>query len=112
MEASGGALKKRRRIEVLIERRELSIFGIPPVAGAVPGGESGASPRSRLEKCEERPSRCPTCGSTEMLRLSEAMALMALDPLSPGSSAERSNVHCTFSISEECWVCKPSLHLS
>jgi hypothetical protein len=47
-----------------------------------------------------------------MLRLGEAMALVALDPLSPRSSAERSNVHCTFSISEECWVCKPSLRLS
>ncbi len=101
-------MKKRRRIEVLIERRELSIFGIPPPGG----GQGGASPGSWLEKREERPSRCPTCGSTEMLPLSEAMALMALDPLSPGSSAERTNVHCTFSISEECWVCKPSLHLS
>ena len=113
MEASGGALKKRRRIEVLIERRELSIFGISPlVGGAKPAsGEGGAGPPGDPEKDEEQPPRCPTCGSTEMLRLSEAMALVALHPVPPGSNADRSDVHCTFSISEECWVCKPSLRL-
>jgi hypothetical protein len=105
-------LKKRRRIEVLIERRELSIIGIPPPDGGANSGEGVANIRGVPEKREERPLRCATCGSTEMLRLSEAMALIALDPVSPGSSAERSNVHCTFSISEECWVCKPSLRLS
>ena len=106
-------MKKKRRIEVFIERRELSIFGIPPPdVGAKPGSESGASIRGAPEKREERPTRCATCGSTEMVPLSEAMALMALDPALQGSSTERSNVHCTFSISEECWVCKPSLHLS
>ena len=107
-------MKKKRRIQVLIERRELSISGIsPPGGGATPGNSEGrASPRGGQHMPEERPSRCPTCGSAEMLRLGEAMALVALDPLSPRSSAERSNVHCTFSISEECWVCKPSLRLS
>ncbi|UWZ81938.1 hypothetical protein [Occallatibacter riparius] len=106
-------MKRRRRIEVLIERRELSVFGIPPAGGgAKPCNEGGASIRGAPEKHEERPSRCSTCGSTEMLRLSEALALMALDPVAARSSAERSDVHCTFSISAECWVCKPSLHLS
>jgi hypothetical protein len=94
-------LKKRRRIEVLIERRELSIYGISPFGGDTKiGGFEG-----------ERPLICATCGSTEMLRLTEAMTLIALDPVPAGSSAERSNVHCTFSASDECWVCKPSLHL-
>jgi hypothetical protein len=107
------ALKKRRRIEVLIEHRELSILGVASLHGdAKAGGEGGASPQGDPEKDEQRPPRCSTCGSTEMLRLSEAMALVALNPVPPGLSAERSNVHCTFSISEECWVCKPSLRLS
>jgi len=107
-------LKKRRRIEVVIERRELSVFAVPPSGErAQPGSpDGGANPAGGDEIREERPSRCPTCGSTEMLRLSEAMALVALDPLSTGSGADRSNVHYTFSLSEECWVCKPSLHLS
>jgi hypothetical protein len=47
-----------------------------------------------------------------MLTLSEAMALVALDPVPAGMSAERSNVHWMFSASKECWVCKPSLRLS
>jgi hypothetical protein len=107
-------LKKRRRIEVLIERRELSIHGVLPFAGEPNLGsvESGAKNREASDNDAERPSICPTCGSTEILRLSEALALIALDPVPPGSSAERSNVHCMFSASEECWVCKPSLHLS
>jgi len=107
-------LKKRRRIEVLIERREMSIYGVSPLGGGtnIGGFESGTKPRGASESEAERPAICPTCGSTEMLRLSEAMTLIALDPVSPGSSAERSNVHCVFSASEECWVCKPSLHLS
>ena len=106
-------MKKRRRIEVFIERRELSVYGIPPsVGGAKPDSESGASIHGVPERREERPSRCSTCGSTEMLRLTEAMALMALDPLSPGSDGKQSDVHCTFWNSVECWVCKPSLRLS
>lgn len=107
-------MKRRRRIEVLIERRELSIF-----SASSPGGEAraggmadGAEIRGAQENGTEKPARCPTCGSTEMLRLSEAMALVALDPIPPGSGSERSKVHCMFSASEECWVCKPSLHLS
>jgi hypothetical protein len=107
-------LKKRRRIEVLIERRELSIFGVSSVAGEtkIGGGAGGSDGRAASRSEEDKPSICPTCGSTEMLRLSEAMALVALDPVPPGSSAERSNVHCMFSTSDECWVCKPSLGLS
>jgi hypothetical protein len=107
-------LKKRRRIEVLIERRELSIFGVASPGEEVKfgGGAPGTSDRGTPETDEERPAKCPTCGSTEMLTLNEAMALIALDPVPPGSTAERSNVHCMYSISDECWVCKPSLHLS
>lgn len=104
-------MKKRRRIEVLIERRELSIFGASSFAGEAKIGGT-AEGRGASGSGEDKPAICPTCGSTEMLRLSEAMTLMAFDPVSPGSSAERSNVHCTFSASDECWVCKPSLHLS
>ena len=107
-------MKKRRRIEVLIERRELSIFGVASVGGEGKsgGGAGEASSRGAPDNGEERPASCPTCGATEMLTLNEAMALVALDPVPPGSSPERSNVHYTFSNSEECWVCKPSLHLS
>ena len=107
-------MKRRRRIEVLIERHELSIFGVSPVAGeAKIGGVAGGSDgRGTSGSGEDKPASCPTCGSTEMLRLSEAMTLVALNPVQPGASAERSNVHCMFSTSEECWVCKPSLHLS
>lgn len=105
-------MKKRRRIEVLIERRELSIVGVSPSSGGAKpaGGQGGASPGGQDTR-EEAPSRCATCGSTEMLPLTEAMALVAFHPGPPGSNAERSNVHCTFSRSEECWVCKPSLQL-
>jgi hypothetical protein len=107
-------LKKRRRIEVLIERRELSIFGVCSVAGDAKFGDIAGEADSSWASGsgEDKPASCPTCGSTEMLRLSEAMTLVALDPAPPGASAERSNVHCMFSTSKECWVCKPSLHLS
>jgi hypothetical protein len=110
----GGALKKRRRIEVFIERRELSVFSVSSagVEAKVGGVAGGADSRGASESRADKPASCPTCGSTEMLTLGEAMALVALDPLPPGSGAERSNVHCMFSTSEEWWVCKPSLHLS
>jgi hypothetical protein len=106
-------LKKRRRIEVLIERRELSIYGVSPPFGETSIGGVEGEPKSRgTSRSEaERPAICPTCGATEMLRLTEAMALMALNPAPPGSNAERGKVHFILSASEECWVCKPSLHL-
>ncbi len=111
-------MKKRRRIEVLIERRELSIFGVSPdgaeakMGGFTDDADVGGVAQSPEQSVEQRPARCPTCGSTEMLRLSEAMTLVARDPVRTGWSTERSHVHFTFSASEECWVCKPSLHLS
>ena len=90
---------------------KVSIFGVSSVAGETKtgGGAGGSDSRAASGSEDDKPASCPTCGSTEMLRLSEAMTLMALDPVPPGSSAERSNVHCMFSASEECWVCKPSL---
>lgn len=107
-------MKKRRRIEVLIERREFSIFGVSPEGGETKiGGSAGEADGDGMpETAEQNPARCPTCGSTEMIRLSEAVTLVARDAVRPGWGTERSHVHLAFSTSEECWVCKPSLHLS
>jgi len=114
-------MKRRRRVEIRVERHELSIFaGTAPAQPANPTGAPmpdtpaspnrastldpqltpGASPRST-------PESCPICGSQEMLPLAEAIARATPTNLKDGLESGRYHLHC--SRSGDWWVCGQSL---
>jgi hypothetical protein len=96
---------RRRRIEVHIEHRELSVFSVfgemtPEGAGGKPGG-SGLR--------EMRPETCPVCGSTEMVPLAEGVASAGLEMAAVREGLEKSKFHLQHTDSGAWWVCRPSL---
>jgi len=114
-------MKRRRRVEVRIERHELSIFAGPPAgSGANPDDNaeinSGGDPGTGLTTLERdrsglrhiKPERCPMCGSTEMLLLADAIALdsSSVALLKEDLEKGRSHLHC--STSGDWWVCGQS----
>jgi hypothetical protein len=107
-------VKRKQRIEIQIERRELSIVSsLASNSGA--GEKNKARESSELltggRKCG-KPERCLTCGSTDMMLLSDARTLATLGSLRSDSSAVLINCHVQCSSSDEWWVCRPSLDLS
>jgi hypothetical protein len=106
-------MKRRRRVEVRIERHELSIFAGPLVgSGANPDGNPGTG-LAPLKQDQSglrhiKPERCPICGSTEMLLLADAIALdsSSVALLKEDLEEGRSHLHC--STSGDWWVCGQS----
>jgi hypothetical protein len=98
-------VKRKRRVEIRIERREVSVFGAPGFISAQPPGTS--RPESSGLLCV-RPAACPACGSPELLLLAEAVTLAGLDvaSLQTGIEAGRFHLHC--SVSGEWWICRQS----
>jgi len=104
-----GNVKKTRRVELQIEHREISIFAAP--GGNIPNWPSPTSPEGsglRHTKIET----CPTCGSSEMLLLTEAISPTGagLANLQHGMEAGTVHLHC--SPSGEWWICTQSIHRS
>jgi hypothetical protein len=104
-----GNVKKTRRVELQIEHREISIFAAP--GGNIPNWPSPTSPEGsglRHTKIET----CPTCGSYEMLLLTEAISPTGagLANLQHGMEAGTVHLHC--SPSGEWWICTQSIHRS
>ena len=106
-------MKKMRRIEIQIERRELSIFGAALSVATADGTERTIQKdelaRSKLS--DKLPERCPTCDSTEMLLLADAIALATRSSVNRSEPVVLPDCHLHCSGSNEWWVCKPSLHL-
>ena len=106
-------LVKKRRIEIQIERRELSVFS-SPASNSDAGDtnekhEFGAPfPGSHLQ---DKPERCSTCGSTDMVLLSDAMLLATPGSFQSESPVTLIHCHLQCSRSNEWWVCRPSLDL-
>jgi hypothetical protein len=99
-----GQMKRNRRMEIQFEHREITLFGVPsnlPPDGTFPGG-----------KTEQRPERCPTCGSLQMLLLTEAVTEPGLSLMALCRGIERQQFHLHRTPSGMWWVCKKSLHLS
>jgi hypothetical protein len=105
-------VKRKQRIEIQIERRELSIFS-SLASNSRAGEKNRAHENSEFLAGHKRdnPERCLTCGSTDMMLLSEAMTLATLGSLRTESSTVLINCHLQCSSSDEWWVCRPSLDL-
>jgi hypothetical protein len=104
-------VKRKRRIEIQIERRELSVFS-SYASRSDAGHKSEAQENGQLPAgapTQDKPDRCSTCGSTDMLLLSDAMKSGSHGSFKaefPGTSI---NCHLQCSSSNEWWVCRPSL---
>ena len=101
---SAGHMKRMKRMEIQIEHREISLFCVPqnpPPENMSPGGT-----------IEPRPKRCLTCGSQEMLLLTEAVTKPGLSLSALRKGIEREQFHLHRAPSGVWWVCKKSLHLS
>jgi hypothetical protein len=100
-------MKKKRRVELQIERREISLFartrGMMTQA-AVPTG-----PEVSGLRCVQ-PNSCPTCGSADLLLLADATGSLGLDLGTLQLGVETGKVHIHRSVSDEWWVCIRSLH--
>ena len=97
-------MKRMRRMEIEIEHREISLFGVPQ--NPPPDGVSSDGP------IEPRPERCLLCGSREMLLLTEAVTKPGLSLLALCNGIEREQFHLHRAPSGMWWVCTKSLHLS
>jgi hypothetical protein len=113
-------MKNRRRVEIRVERHELSIYSLTapaPVSPANPSAHPSRDPASgpAVEgkfglggPRRDQPEPCPYCGSEDTLRLAEAIATSALtaNALQDGLKAGDYHLHC--SRSGEWWVCGQS----
>jgi hypothetical protein len=108
-------MKRRRRVEIRVERHELSIFAGP----SSPSNPANPSPSSRQPVYEPpldrsglqpiKPESCPICGSIDMLLLFEAIALTSMHPTSLKEGLESGQYHLHCSRAGEWWVCGQSL---
>ena len=97
---------RKRRIEVHIEHRELSVFS---VFGEMTS--EGATRRPSGSGLREmRPETCPVCGSNEMVPLAEGVASAGLAIAAVRDGLANSKFHLQHTDSGAWWVCRPSLH--
>jgi hypothetical protein len=102
-------MKKKRRVELQIERREISLFaragGLMTQAALSTGPEvSGLR--------HMKPNACSTCGSTDLLLLADATASSGIDLGALQLGVENGSVHIHRSVTGEWWICMRSLQHS
>ena len=102
---SANKMKRKRRIEVQIERREVSVFSA--FGNTAPVWPGSATTGSGLR--EMRPEVCPVCGAAEMVPLAEGMAAAGLAMAVFRDGLENSKFHLQHTGSGDWWVCRPSL---
>jgi len=99
-------VKTKRRVEIHIERREVSVFAGSGVSAEL--AAASADPRAGgLERI--RPAACPACGSADLLPLTEAVVLAGLDVAALQREIDSGRLHLHCSPSGEWWVCGQSL---
>ncbi len=107
-------MKRTRRIQVEIARRELSIFaaGEQPVApAATPApGLSPALAENLSGLLESRPSACSICGATRMEALADALSQSAISIAALQQGIAGGEVHFQQSPAGTWWVCVESVN--
>jgi hypothetical protein len=95
-------MKRKRRVSLQIEHREIALFASPPEPqpGEAPGGQPVAA----------RPEKCPVCGAPDMLPLADAVATAALSLAALHEGMQRNRFHLHYSPAGRWWVCKQSLN--
>jgi len=99
-------VRRKRRVEIHIEHREISIFSsyapqpVPPVHPYQPDS-------ARILQLAN--PGCPTCGSPELVLLTEAVTHARLDLIDLNQRMQDGLVHYHRSPSGEWWLCSKSL---
>jgi len=102
-------MKRKRRIEIQIERRELSVYAAQSMP-MHPGGGSGASPAEPSDQApEEEPERCPVCGEAGMALFAEAVVTGAISMTALQAGLAKGQFHLHQGASRRIWVCRRSL---
>jgi hypothetical protein len=109
-------VSRKRRIELYIEHREIYVFaGAGPLPGqtrqgqtkqgkAIDQPESGGTGTLQV-----RPTACPTCGSPDLVLLTDAIAHAHLALATLNQGMQDGSVHFHRSPSGEWWICTKSL---
>ena len=96
----------RRRIEIHIERRELSLLLRPAEERVTESPPVVEGDRARCHPPPgHAPEACPVCGSTELLSLADAAGLASFDPRSLQSKIQEGEAHLHCSPSGDWWIC-------
>ena len=104
-------MRKKRRVELHIERREISIFAGPGFAP--PSGLPVQFPSSDATGLlNVRHAACPTCGSADLALLADAVSNASLDLACLNQRMEDGSLHFHRSPSGEWWICNRSLQQS
>jgi len=108
----GGELRRKRRIEVRVEREEISVFSEGLSGFSVEGKSdfSGEDWLSAARAYGNRPrpaaaENCPVCGSTDLLLLQSAVAAGAFSATGLQRGVESGGYHLHCSAAGEGWVC-------
>ena len=110
-------MKRRRRVEIRVERHELSIYSGSSSAPVPPANVSGDSGRSAIVDAQRLPGNsrqtapdaCPICGSQDLILLTDAIARIGGRSTSLKDGLESGIYHLHCSRSGEWWVCGQSL---
>jgi len=110
-------MKRRRRVEIRVERHELSIYASLPSGPAHPANPSGDPNRGAVVDAQlippglshTRPDSCPICGSQDLILLADAIALTSGNSTSLKDGLESGIYHLHCSRSGAWWVCGQSL---
>ncbi len=107
-------MKRRRRVEIRVERHELSIYASSPQNATRPAADATRNPivdsaMLRPAPRGSQPEACPICGSLDMLLLADAIALSKGNAVALKDGLEAGIYHLHCSRSGEWWVCGQSL---
>ena len=103
-------MRKKRRVELHIEHREISVFA---TRGSMPAyAPTHSSDLTPLDAAllDLRAAACPTCGSPNLILLADAITRNQLDLAVLNQGMQDGSVHVYRSPSGEWWVCPQSLH--
>ena len=98
-------MSKKRRVEIHIEHREISIFSarVPKSPQTFHSPALKAAPIPRVDPA------CPTCGSPDLVPLAKALAQVRFDIAVLNQGMQDGRIHYHRSPSGEWWLCAKSL---
>jgi len=102
-------VRSKRRVELHIEHREISVFagtGASPAQPVDPVRQDAAGPLPAKHRT------CPTCGSQDVILLTDAVSSPRTDLAALNLGMQNGRVHFHLDPSGEWWICTESLQQS
>ncbi len=101
-------MNRKRRVEIRIEHTEISIFsGGGPVHS--PGNPVHPAPANATGLLQASHPFCPTCGSAELVLLTDAVFHPRLNLAALNQGMRDGTIHAHRSPSGQWWICAKSL---